>query len=102
MKINPGKKVVVFLDNTKNHTSFLIQSSYQKVKEKLKLIYLPRYSPYMNTQKNIWNYLKARLFNPSSRSCIEELTFDVSVIFDELNCNSGKLNSLAYARNFLV
>lgn len=102
MKINPGKKVVVFLDNAKNHTSFLIQSFYHKVKEKLKLIYLPRYSPYMNPQENIWNYLKARLFKPSSRTCIEELTFDVSAIFDELNCNSDKLNSLAYARNFLV
>lgn len=53
MKINPGKKIVVFLDNVKNYTSFLIQSFYQKVKEKLKLIYLPRYSPYMNPQENI-------------------------------------------------
>lgn len=102
LEINPGKKIVVFLDNAKNHTSHLIQSFYQTVKESLKLIYLPRYSPYMNPQENIWNYLKARLFKPSSRTCIEELTFDVSSIFDELNSNSDKINSLAYARNFLV
>ncbi|WP_368041486.1 hypothetical protein [Clostridium sp. 001] len=35
----------------------------------------------MNPQENIWNYLKARLFKPSSRSCIEELTFKLKTLY---------------------
>jgi hypothetical protein len=56
----------------------------------------------MNPQENIWNYLKAKLFKPSSRASIEELILDAKDIFDELNSNSDKINSLAYARDFLV
>lgn len=102
LEINCGKKVVVFLDNARMHTSLLIQNFYQEVKERLQLIFLPKYSPYMNPQENIWHYLKCRLFKPSSRSCIEELILDVNSIFDELNSDTDKIGSLAYARNFLV
>jgi transposase len=102
LEVNSGKKVVVFLDNARMHTSILIQKFYKEVTGRLQLIFLPKYSPYMNPQENIWHYLKSRLFKPSSRSCINELILDVSSIFDELNSDSNKIRSLAYARSFLV
>lgn len=102
IEINPGKKVVVFLDNARIHTSAMIQEYYLDKKDVLKLIFMPRYSPNMNPQENIWNYLKSKLFKPSSRSSIVELILDVKDIFDELNSNIDKIHSLAYARNFLV
>lgn len=102
LEINSNKKVVVFLDNARMHTSILIQKFYKEVKGRLELIFLPKYSPYMNPQETIWHYLKSRLFKPSSRSCIEELILDVKSIFDELNSNPDKICSLAYARSFLV
>ena len=102
IEINPGKEVVVFLDNAKIHTSAMMQQFYLDKKDVLKPIFIPRYSPDMNPQENIWNYLKAKLFKPSCRSSIGELIFDVKDIFDELNSNTNKIHSLAYARNFLV
>lgn len=102
IEINPDKKVVVFLDNAKTHTSAVMQEFYLKSKTQLQLIFLPRYSPYMNPQENIWNHLKSKLFRPSSRSSIYELISDVKDIFDELNSNIDKIHSLAYARSFLV
>jgi len=56
----------------------------------------------MNPQENIWNYLKNRIFKPSSRSCIEELILDTKNIFDELNSDINRIESLAYAKKFLV
>ena len=56
----------------------------------------------MNPQENVWNYLKAKLFKPSSRPSIEKLASDVKDIFDNLNNNIDRINSLAYARKFLV
>ncbi|WP_432409675.1 transposase [Wukongibacter sp. M2B1] len=102
LQINPDKKVVVFLDNAKTHTSSAIQEFYLEKKSKLKLIFLPRYSPDMNPQENVWNYLKAKLFRPASRSSIYELISHVKVFFDELNSDVDRIHSLAYGRSFLV
>ena len=102
LEINPNKKVVVFLDNARTHTSLAMQKFYQTKKGSLQLIFLPRYSPYMNPQENMWHHLKAKLFRPSSRSSIEELISDAKNIFDELNFDVDKIHSLTCARNFLV
>ena len=102
IELNPNKKVVVFLDNARIHTSVAMQEFYLLKRDVLKLIFLPKYSPTMNPQENIWNHLKAKLFRPSSRSSIEELINDVKDIFYELNSNINKICSLAYARSFLV
>lgn len=102
LEINHGKNIVVFLDNAKIHTSSSIENFYLECKSRLKLIYMPKYSPDMNPQENVWNYLKARLFKPSARSCIDELILDAKTIFDELNLEKDKICSLAYARKFLV
>ncbi|KZL89974.1 transposase [Clostridium magnum] len=102
IEINEGKKVVLFMDNAKFHTSYEMQSFFFDNKGKLTVILLPRYSPNMNPQENIWNYLKAKLFRPSSRSSIFELISDIKLLFDELNNDFDKIRSLAYARSFLV
>lgn len=102
IEINSGKKVVVFLDNAKMHTSAEIQEFYLTKKNVLKLIFLPRYSPTMNPQENVWNYFKSKLFRPASRCCVEELVFDTQTIFNELNSDTDKIRSLAYAINVLV
>lgn len=102
IELNQTKKVVVFLDNARIHTSKVMQQFYKDKKDVLQVIFLPRYSPYMNPQENMWSYLKAKLFKPSSRSCIEELILDTKDVFDELNFDIKKIHSLAYARKFLV
>lgn len=102
LEINPHKKVVIFLDNAKTHTSMAMQKFYIKKKSKLKLIFLPKYSPDMNPQENVWNYLKAKFFRPASRSSIYELISDVKDIIDELNFDTDRIRSLAHGRSFLV
>ena len=50
IETNPDKKVIVFLDNAKIHKSKVIQEFYSQEKEHLELVFLPKYSPYMNPQ----------------------------------------------------
>lgn len=102
LKINDDKKVVIFMDNAKTHKSLLMESFYYDNKDNLSIIFLPKYSPDMNPQENVWNHLKAKLFKPSARKSIYELASDIKMIFDELNNNPYEIHSLAYARNFLV
>lgn len=102
ININPNKMVYVILDNAKFHTSKAIRAFMEFKDEELSIIYLPRYSPYMNPQENIWNWLKSRIHKPSARRSIDELISDISDIFSELNSNISRIYSLSYARSFLV
>ncbi|MEG1010017.1 MAG: transposase, partial [Clostridia bacterium] len=102
LDLNPQKKVVVFMDNAPTHKSAKIQEFYQKNKDILEVILLPRYSPYMNPQENVWHYLKEKLFRPSDRGSIVELIQDTEALFIELNSRPGKIHSFAYARSFLI
>lgn len=102
LDINEDKKVVIFLDNARTHKSLEMQKFYFDNKDFLEVIFLPKYSPYMNPQEHIWRYLKAKLYKPSSRISIYELTTDTNCIFDELNSNKEKIHSLADARHYLL
>jgi transposase len=102
IELNPGKTVVVILDNAKTHTSAAIEQYYITKKNVLKFIFLPKYSPDMNPQENMWNHLKAKLYRPSARSNIEELIIDTKAIIDELNLDSDKICSLTNARHYLT
>lgn len=90
LQINPNKKVVLFLDNTPTHKSKKIKGFFEENKEHLEVIYLPRYSPYMNPQENMWHYLKSRLFRPSARESVVELIKDAEIVFSELNLHGDK------------
>ncbi|NEU06674.1 transposase, partial [Clostridium senegalense] len=48
MRINPGKKVIIFLDNAKTHNSIAMQKFYFDNRDRLEPIFLPKYSPKMN------------------------------------------------------
>ena len=58
------------MDNAKTHTSLAMQRFYYDNRKVLTVRALPRYSPYMNPQENMWNHLKAKLYKPSARSSI--------------------------------
>ncbi|MBI6873427.1 IS630 family transposase [Clostridium aciditolerans] len=102
ISINPDKMVYVIWDNAKFHTSKAVREFLQFKDEEISVIYLPRYSPYMNPQENIWNWLKSNLYKPAARKSIDELISDISDIFSELNSNQGRIYSLSYASKFLV
>lgn len=102
LEINPGKKVYIVWDNARIHTSSLIQDYLALNNDRLFTINLPTYSPDMNPQENLWNRLKALLFRPSARCCIEELMSDIFDIYSEFNSDFNQICSLTYAKSFLV
>ncbi len=102
LEINPFKKVYLVWDNARTHTSKLITEFLELNAERLITINLPRYSPDMNPQENLWNRLKALLFRPSARCCIEELQADIFDIYTEFNSNKDEINSLTNGKSFLV
>lgn len=102
IEINQGKKVYVVWDNAGTHISKHTTDFLQDHKDELEVIYLPKYSPTMNPQENLWNNLKAKLFRPSARSSVDELIYDTFKIYNEYNYHSDIVRSLTIARSFLV
>lgn len=102
LDINEGKKVVIFLDNAGMHKSLEMQKFYYDNKDDLEIIFLPKYSPMMNPQEQVWRYLKAKLYKPSARESKYELTYDINLILNELNLYKDKICSLADGRKYLL
>jgi len=84
------------------HTSINTKKFYYYNKDALKIIFLPKYSPFMNPQEQIWCYLKAQLYKPSTRSSKSELIGYTYSIFSRLNLNKKIISSLADGRKYLV
>lgn len=102
LEINPGYKVIVLMDNAAIHNNEHVQEILDSNSERLSIINFPRYSPDMNPQENVWNWLKANLYKPTSRSSLVELAQDIYELYTELNSNYEQICSLTNARSFLV
>lgn len=100
LEINNDKKVYIILDNAKPHTASSIKQLEQIHENKLKLLYLPPYSPELNPQENVWNILKKYIYRPSSRVSIDDLFYDVCYVYDQFNDPNFSMKSLVYAMNY--
>lgn len=56
----------------------------------------------MNSQEQIWYYLKANLYKPSACESKYELIYDINLILNELNLYKDKICSLADGRKYLL
>lgn len=52
------EKIVIVIDSVRYHTSKTAQKFYDKNKERLKVIYFPKYSPKMNPTEQVWRKIK--------------------------------------------
>lgn len=52
LKITPDKKRTVFLINARTHTNATMQEFYLERKSQLQMVFLTRYSPYINNHEN--------------------------------------------------
>jgi len=100
LQVNSDKKVYIVLDNARPHTAQSIKNLEKLHKNKLKLLYLPPYSPELNPQENVWNILKKYIYRPSSRTNIDELFDDICYVYDKFNSQEFSMKSVVYARNY--
>lgn len=56
--VKKDKKIVVVLDNARYHHAKYFRKWIQKHKEKFELLFLPPYSPNLNTSERIWKLTK--------------------------------------------
>ena len=59
MRANPGKRLVIILDNFSSHRAKLVQEF--ALNNKICLVYLPPYSPDLNPIEQIWRAIKREI-----------------------------------------
>ena len=74
---NPGKRIVIVLDNFSSHRSQMVREfAYRK---NIHLVYLPPYSPYLNPIEQIWRAIRRFI----STIFITDLSHLKSIICEE-------------------
>lgn len=68
----PGKKIAVILDNASQHTCNQVKRFLLRF-PRIKLYFLPPYSPEYNPIERFWGWLKKHVYGSKSYKCIEEV-----------------------------
>ncbi len=68
-----GKKLVVILDNARYHHAILLKEWLQINKDKIRLMFLPSYSPDLNNIERVWKITRRKCTHNRYFSTLEQL-----------------------------
>lgn len=58
MRHHRWRKIILIIDNSKPHIAQAVKNFVNENRQKLEVCYLPTYSPELNPDEQVWNYLK--------------------------------------------
>lgn len=93
-------KTMVIMDNARIHTSEEMKKFAIAHEKDLVLLQLPPYSPELNPQENMWNWLKSFISKASAAKNEQELKDSVGIFKAYVHVNPEKVKKWLYARNF--
>ncbi len=80
----PTGKLVLVLDNARIHHAKLLQPFLKEQNNRLKLVFLPPYSPQLNIVEGLWKWLKSSVINNMFYSTVSEIRLRVGQFMDEI------------------
>ena len=81
----PVGKIVMILDNARNHHAKLIQPFLEENKGRLELVFLPPYSPNLNLIEGLWKWLKETVINNVFFSSVQKINLAVQSFLTWIN-----------------
>jgi transposase len=94
------KKSVIIMDNARFHKAKQVREFAVEHKEDLAIIFQPKYSPQLNPQEQIWNWMKKVLSKCLSYKSVNDLLNKVISFQDYLSNNPEEVKHQIYARNY--
>jgi len=73
IKQHPSRKIIVIEDRAPPHTAKKVENFVDENKKKFAIYYLPSYSPELNPDEHVWEYLKAYQLKSHQAQTTEEL-----------------------------
>ena len=85
LKQYPTGKIVKILDNARIHHAKLIQPFLDEHKNRLKLVFLPPYSPELNLIEGLWKWLKKSVIHNVFYKSVAEIKKAVQGFIEYIN-----------------
>ncbi|SEB87876.1 Transposase [Paenibacillus sp. GP183] len=80
----PTGKIVMVLDNARIHHAKLLESFLKEQQGRLKLVFLPPYSPELNIVEGLWKWLKADVVNNVFYHTVAEIRKNVHTFMEQI------------------
>jgi transposase len=90
----------VILDNARIHRSHEVRNYIKKYEKRLFLIYQPTYSPQLNPQENMWNWMKKFLSSSKAFANMQDLSEKVSIFQKLVEDNFDLVKQRVQASNY--
>ena len=87
----PDKKIHLIIDNARYYKNKLLQAYPRKRKGRIKIHWLPPYSPNLNFIERLWHYLKKYVIGTKRRQSFKEFEADIRAFFDNLGDYESRL-----------
>lgn len=94
------RKTLIILDNAGFHKSFEVKKFARENEDRLVLILQPKYSPQLNPQENMWNWLKTFLASSSAYSSVDELLTAIKKFQTYVNAHKAEVKQRVYGRYY--
>lgn len=94
------RKTLIILDNALFHRSKEVRQFAKENKDKIVLIFQPKYSPQLNPQENMWNWLKKYLSSVIAFKSIPELSDKIKEFDLYIRGNLDLVKQRVWARNY--
>lgn len=91
---------MVILDNARIHRAQDVRKFAKEHKDKLMIIFQPKYSPELNPQENMWNWMKQFMQQASAYKNAQELIIKLEEFAKKANNNADEVKNMVYARKF--
>lgn len=92
-KYEGAKEVIVILDNARYHYSKEVQEVVEQ-SPRLKLVYLPAYSPELNLIERVWKYFKKQVLYNKYYESLQDFRAAAIDFFREIDSHKSSLSKL--------
>ena len=96
------KTIYLIIDNATYYKNQEVKAYLTKPNCKIKLIFLPSYSPNLNFIERLWKYMKKYIIGVKYREKFKEFEDDIHYFFDNINLHEGRLRKFIGTELHLV
>lgn len=97
-----GKTIYLIVDNARYYKNKNVTAYLEKPGCRIKLIYLPAYSPNLNFIERLWKYMKKYIIGVKYREKFKQFENDIHYFFDNIGQHEEKLRQFIGTELHLV